>query len=230
MKKTYPHFLMPLLCLFLLSSCKSQFNFVTRNLPEVDSSYIITKRGKRINAEKIILNSERFSVDNKKYALDTIAVIKSKKRYFVRQSGKLYQTAIYGKINLLYSIDFTSFSGTGTSSGHSNANKTYLQKQGSNQINEFNKEIFYEYVADNPEALKAAHAHYIWQNATWLTFAAGTASFIYFSGSLDGQNVFSSLAKPSLFVAGAIALHVVINKISDSKIRKAILIYDTAEQ
>jgi hypothetical protein len=242
MKKIYFNLTLIALCLFVLTSCSSRYRFVTKGLSETDSSYLITKAGKRIDANEIVVKPRKLKVDGQTYPIGDLSVIKSKKMYFVIHDGKLYLTEMYGKINLLYTLSYTTTYSTSNyaagsgMSGMNNMSTTnvtksyYLQKQGSATVDRLTRGTFLDYVSDNPDALAKAKAHYTWQYTTYVSFVAGAASMIYLVKSVDSNSTFSSLQKPLGALVGSFVLHGVLSSIADHKLHKAIEIYNTASE
>lgn len=243
MNKNYFNLLLLAGSLSVLVSCSTKFHFVTKGLPEQDSSYYVTTAGKRINANDIEVRPRKVTADKQIISLDSISAIKSKKMYFSVSDGTLYLCEVYGKINLLYklvnSMEYVQGSNMGggfgtTGSYQSRVQKVYyIQKLGQPDIDKLNHANFISYVSDNAEALQKARGAYGWLYGSYVGdagFIGGTIYTFYAllktaksnDGSTSGPSigtglVIAGLSIPPIIVCGAIYHH---------KLMKAIKIYN----
>ncbi|RKR81120.1 hypothetical protein BDD43_1264 [Mucilaginibacter gracilis] len=236
-------FIITVLC---FTSCNPKYRFVTHGLREVDSSYVITKKGERINAASVIVKRRTLTVDGKEMSLQGLSAIKSKKMYFVINDDELYFGEIYGKINMIYKIVYgysynggaaygtggVAGSGYGGVSGNGyqrNATRVYyLQKQGSADIDKLNKGVLLDYLSDNDEALHKARGAYAWRYASYGAAAAFATGVV-----LTGVNLINSkdgsshpIGTPLAIAGAALPVYFVTSGIADHKIKKAIYIYN----
>jgi hypothetical protein len=171
-------------------------------------------------------------------SLDELSAIKSKKMYFAVSDGKVYMGDIYGKINLLYTMSYSHSYSSGmagvnggmASGSTSTVSKSYyLQKQGSDVVDKFNRTTFLDYVSDNEDALIKAKAHYIWTYTSYASFAGYIGGAIYLISAVNKDGGSGNYGKPIAIVVGTAVLHGVLTSIADHKLKKAIYIYNGIE-
>lgn len=250
MKKFYFNLTLVALCLVALTSCSRKFNFVTKGLPNTDSSYLVTTAGKRIDASVIeVKTNNKLTVDGEPYSLEDLSIIRSKKMYFGVKDGELYLGDTYGKICILYKMMYGSsyqansrtasggFSGNGTP-GQYNSTVTkveYLQKRGSTDIDKLNAGTLIDYVSDNEQALALAKGGKIWGIATYVPFAgfaggaAWTVARLAKYGEADNTQGQASLnvGAPLLVIGASLTAFWITSSVSYHKIHKAIKIYNS---
>lgn len=215
-----------------LTSCNPKYRFVTRGLREVDSSYVINKQGKRIDAANIEVRQTTLTVDGKPTSLDGLSAIKSKKMYFVVNDGTLYFGEIYGKINMLYKLVYVSTytAGTGAGSGyHQSRQKVYyLQKDKSATIDKLNKGVLFDYLADNEDALSKAKGAYAWRYGSYAGLAGFATGVIWTGVNLlnakDGAT--PKLGAPLILAGVSYPTYIVAAAVSSHKLKKSIVIYN----
>jgi hypothetical protein len=248
MKKNFYYLLLIVVCLLSLTSCSRKFNFVTKGLPSTDSSYLITKEGKQIDATTIDVWPEKIMVDGVRYPKDKVANIRSKKMYFAVNNDVIYSCEIYGKICVLYKVEMSStysaggagfggYSGGGYGGGmgggyHTTAVKVpYLEKLGSTEIDRMNPSTVVDYVADDDAALAVAKGGKTWHIISYVPAAGFAGGVIYTFVLLAKLNKSPDSATPNfgppLAIAGVSALAgYITNGISKHKMYKAIKIYN----
>lgn len=210
-----------------LTSCNTKYRFVTKGLPETDSSYIVNNEGKRIDADKIEVRQKTLTVDGKETSIDGLLGIKSKRMYFVVNDGKLFMTEIYGKINLLYTVTYTHTYSTGSNPGTTTKTKNYyLQKQDVPEVNKLTHATFLEYVGDNENALRLAKSHYIWNYTSYVSFGGFIVGGVLLVKALGPDKTASDYAAPLALVGGSFILHGVLTSIADHKLKKSIEVYN----
>jgi hypothetical protein len=257
MKKVYFNLTLVALCLVTLTSCNRKFNFVTKGLPETDSSYLVTTDGKHINASIIeVSRSGKLTVDGQERSLDDLSAIKSKKMYFGVKEGDVYAGEVYGKICLLYKMEMgTSYVGSaantpgygtgytpgygtgyGGAPGMSGYQRTvkkveYLQKRGSTDIDRFNAGTLVDYVSDNEAALSKAKGGRTWQIASYVPAAGFAGGVIWtFVDLLKGSktdDVTPNLGPPLLLAGVSLPVYIVTGSVANHKLHKAIKIYNS---
>ncbi|MEO6522602.1 MAG: hypothetical protein ABIN91_13040 [Mucilaginibacter sp.] len=227
MKQFYLSTLLIIFVFIGLTSCNTKYRFVTRGLPDADSSYIVNKRGERIDATKIEVRRNTLTVDGEEMKLDGLTAIKSKKMYFVVNDGRLYFGEIYGKINLLYTISYTHTYGSGSNPGTTTTTKRYyLQKQDSEAVDQLTKATFLEYVGDNEKALSLAKAHYIWNYTSYVSFGGFIVGGVLLVKALGPDKTFKDYTAPLALAGGTFILHGVLTGISNHKLKKSIEVYN----
>lgn len=239
MKQLYFNSIIASVLLLVLSSCSAKYNFVTKGLPEKESIYIVTTKGQRIDATKLSLKRKVLTVNDSVYPLEKVSAIKDKKMYFAVNEGKLYQGAIYGKINLLYtvsnfysgpvygpaSVGYAGSYGYNSAAAIPHSTTTYyLQKQGQPDVDYMKHRNFIDYVSDNPDALRKARASYLWNYASYGLGATAIAGLLYSVKLKDSNPAGSSTAGT---IAGiAFPMLFITMSISNAKTRKAIKVYN----
>jgi len=252
MKKTCLNLVLLTTCLLILTSCSRKFNFVTKGLPNTDSSYLVTTDGKRIEASAIeIKTNNKLMVDGQAHSLDDLSAIKSKKMYFGVKDNKVYAGESYGKICVLYELVYGSsyqpntrmasggYAGNGTPGSYvsSTTKVEYLQKLGSSEIDQLNLGTLIDYVSDNDQALAVANSAKPWKTINTVSFygflgsvAYGTVVAIHNgkTAPIDGvQPAQTSYTVPLLAAGATLVIDLISGSIENHKIRKAIKIYNS---
>ncbi len=238
--------------LLALTSCSRKLNFVTKGLPNADSSYLVTTDGKRIDAITIEVNSNnKLLVDGHERSLDNLSAIKSKKMYFGVSGSHMYYGESYGRICVLYEFVSGSsymantrmgngnFSGDGSPGSYTSTTTKleYIQKLGSAHIDPLNIGTLTDYVSDNDEAAAMAASAKSWQKISRVSFFAFLGSGVYTAvvsianqGKTDasGNHVSPSITGPAIALGTTYGVHLIAGSIQSHKIRKAIRIYNNA--
>jgi len=249
MKKLYFNLAIMALCLSVFTSCSHKINFVTKGLPNTDSSYLVTTEGKHIDASVIeVKKNNKLFVDGQERSLDNLSAIRSKKMYFGVKDDHLYFGESYGRICVLYELVYGTmyqpnarmasggFTGNGTPGGYTSTTTKieYLQKLGSSDIDRLNVNTLIDYVSDNEEAVAIAKSAKTWRTVSNISLIGFIGSGVYgsivaFKNRGDHSDVNPPSINAALIAMGStLGVDIIAATIEGHKTRKAIRIYNSS--
>lgn len=210
---------LPLLfCLFLFASCSHRF--VTQEIKDKTSNYVVDDQGKHINTMSLKLRGDSVITDTGSYPLTNVSAIKRGPAYYGVKNGDLYDCFYYGKLMVLGRYMGTVYNPQNKSFG--SLYYYYLQKQDAPEIVNLTDKNLIESVRDNPLALRKAKASRIFSNVSiiaGITTVAGL-SCIFLSDS-------SPIRKPAVTIGlFSMPTFLITLPIASHKRYKAIVVYN----
>jgi hypothetical protein len=237
MKKLYFNLLALLCCSVMFTSCKIHYKITTSGLPETDSSYLVSRNGVHTPVKKVDVQPDRIIIDGKERSVYDLKGVKYKNRYYSIVNGTIYGTEIYGRVNLLYTMEVGLAQNSNNAGSHSVVFKNdFLYKTDSTEVVEATKLNYYDYLSDNEKALRRIHGSYNWSHVrTGSTIAFGAGVLGLFGGLLytathnspGNDNTAGIIGGSGLALAGvSIPTFIIAHIMSTHKAKKAIKIYN----